>query len=273
MKRIMAMSVLMLVALSMQAESNTDEEFAELEDDLAEMETPLQYNNHYLRSGNSSFWFSSGYSASRVHPVISGLVIGYNGWGNVPFSVSPDTSALKLDGASFNLTLCLFPFLFYDLNSSVMLSSAVGFKWRSFKFADKCNILVEGEQGLEYSHFTDNGKKNKLKMTYLTVPLRLDLFPTNNWHIVAGVEGNLRLCSKVKAKSYDDEKFKKKGDYYMNPLSCDVIFGINYRGIGIMASKDLTPLFKDGKGPDVYPYSIGICLDFNYFDAGINILK
>ncbi len=273
MKRKIAMSVLLLVALAMQSKSNTveDEKFAELEDDLAEMETPLQYSYHCLRSGNSSVWFSSGYTASRAHPVMSNLVIGYNGWGNAPLSVSPDTSALELDGASFNLTLCLFPFLFYDLNSSVMLSSAVEFKWRSFKFADKCNILAEGEQCLEYSHFTDNGKKNKLKMTYLSVPLRLDLYPNNNWHIVAGVEGNLRLCSKVKAKSYDDGKFKKKGDYYINPVSCNVIFGLNYRGLGIMASKDLTPLFKDGKGPDVYPYSIGVCIDINYFSAGFNI--
>lgn len=275
MKWKMAMPLLALMALSTQLNANTVEDVVcdEFEDGSAEKDDTNQDNHrrHYLYFGNSDIWYSSGYTVSRRHPAMSGFTVGYNGWGNAPFSLSPDTSTLELNGCSFNLTLYLLPVTLYNLNSTVMVSSAVGFKWRSFKFTDKSQILTEGEHGVEYSHFTDNGKKNKLKMTYLTVPLRLDLYPNDNWHFVAGVEGNMRLCSKVKAKSYDDGKFKKKDDYYINPLSCNVILGINYCGFGIMASKDITPLFKDGKGPEVYPYTVGVSFDFSYIGAGFNI--
>ena len=113
--------------------------------------------------------------------------------------------------------------------------------------------------------------KSKLYTTYATLPLILEAqIPLNGSHhntinIGAGVIGALKLCSKTKV-TYDDgdkSKAKSKDDFSMNVLRWGATARIGYSHFQVFGTTYFTQLFEEGKGPELYPYEVGIAFTFN----------
>lgn len=149
-------------------------------------------------------------------------------------------------------------------SNRVGLVSGVGVTWDFYALSDKKIHLTKGESELEYSHDSIEYKRNKLRTTNLVVPLMLEVHPYKNSdiYVLAGVEGNLRLGARTKQVADDGHREKRKSDYHMNPFTCNLVVRAGYNDFGVFFSTALTPMFKDGRGPVVYPFSAGISLNY-----------
>ncbi|WP_306641293.1 outer membrane beta-barrel protein [Sanyastnella coralliicola] len=109
--------------------------------------------------------------------------------------------------------------------------------------------------------------KNKLRATYLRVPLMLEFNTSNDpdrtFHVAAGVTGGLRIGSITKQEyKIDGAKHKDriKDDFNLNPFMLDASVRVGYRDFTIWANYGLTSLFEEDKGPEVYPLAVGITI-------------
>lgn len=168
---------------------------------------------------------------------------------------------------TWNLNLLEYKFNFGT--PYVGLTTGLGFSFTSIAFKDNY-VLAETADTLFASIDTVNTyTKNKLKASYLTVPLLLE-FNTNadenkSFYLAAGVVGGVRLTSKVKRKGeFDGKDFvqKEKGKYGLNPFKLDATVRFGYSHFGAFASYSLLPLFDEGKTVAVYPLTFGLSLNF-----------
>ncbi len=109
--------------------------------------------------------------------------------------------------------------------------------------------------------------KNKLRTTYVKVPLMLEFNtssePNRSFHLAAGVIGGVRIGSITKQEyKIDDSKHKDrvKDDFNFSPITLDAAVRIGYGNLTLFANYGLTPLFEDNKGPEVYPFTVGLAL-------------
>lgn len=151
----------------------------------------------------------------------------------------------------------------------VGLTTGLGFSFTSVAFKNNY-VLAEGPDTLFAVIDTVNVySKNKLKASYLTVPLLLE-FNTNadsdkSFYFAAGVVGGVRMTSKIKRKGeFEGKKFeeKEKGRYGLNAFKLDATVRMGYNDFGIFASYSLLPLFDNGITAEIYPLTFGLSLNF-----------
>ncbi len=107
------------------------------------------------------------------------------------------------------------------------------------------------------------------------MPLLLEFqIPTNGhrpFYISAGGIGGYRIGSYTKVKYNDSdgpEKEKKNSDFNLNNLRYGVMFRMGYKAINLYGTYYFSTLFEDGKGPELYPISVGISFNIDGLDLG-----
>ena len=85
----------------------------------------------------------------------------------------------------------------------------------------------------------------------------------HNFHIAVGVVGSWYFETMYKQK-YKREgetvKDRSSGDYQLLPYRAAATVRIGYGGLNLFAEYALTPLFKDGKGPELTPFNVGLTI-------------
>ncbi|MES2627648.1 MAG: outer membrane beta-barrel protein [Bacteroidota bacterium] len=152
---------------------------------------------------------------------------------------------------------------------SLGLVTGLGLTYRSFGFNAKDQEMVTDENGTSLQDNIDGLKydKRKFRVTYISAPA-LVAFNTStnikkNFHLSAGVIGNIRIGSLYKRKYNQDDdqkKLKNRSDFNLNPLSADFTVRAGYRGVTFFFNYGLTPLFRSGKGPELIPMTFGVQL-------------
>jgi hypothetical protein len=103
-------------------------------------------------------------------------------------------------------------------------------------------------------------RRSVFKALYLTAPLLFEVQRARSkGFLSAGLVGGVRVHSKTKIV-YDDggkRKLKRSGSYGMNPFKVEAMARVGFGSFTVWASKSLTPMFDPGKGPRVYPFTIG----------------
>ena len=72
-----------------------------------------------------------------------------------------------------------------------------------------------------------------------------------------------RLGSKTKQKYEENDKTQKvkdRNDYNLNDFRLNAVVRLGYGDFTVFASYSLTELFEDNKGPELYPFTVGISL-------------
>jgi hypothetical protein len=144
-------------------------------------------------------------------------------------------------------------------------------------FFDKTLVLVAdgGNQTLAFRNVanSDHFKKYKLVLTNLEVPieLRYAFNPENtnkSWKIALGIKAGVLLSAYTKGKDLENAAGqitnyyieKKSSTKFFNGGRIVGTFRVNYGWIGVFSQLQLTPLIKNGAGPTVNPYSVGLVL-------------
>jgi hypothetical protein len=200
-------------------------------------------------------------SNEKTH--VGAFDLGASGYGSKMFSTNIDDTASFLElnrgfHISFNICETRVPITQKHLG----LATGIGLKFDIYSFSNKDMILTKGSTRLAYEFDKSTSySKSKLRCTYLTVPLVLEWQQGNrdDLFLMAGVEGNLRIGSSTKTKTSSGDKEKHRTDLYMNRFSYNLVARAGIKGVGIFVKANMSPIFRDGKGPELYPFSAGIC--------------
>jgi hypothetical protein len=212
------------------------------------------------------------YERFRGH--LGGLELGFNSlltdfWST---TLKPEDSYFDLNTAkSYNWSL-LLPCVNIGFTRHFGLVSTIGIEWNKYRF-DGNNSILKDENGVIGPLYPEEGitySKSKLVTTYATLPLMLEAqIPLSNSHrtinIAGGVIGAAKLGSHTKVVYYTGgkEKEKHKDDFSLNTFRWGATGRIGYEFFQIYGTCYFTSMFEKGKGPELYPFEVGVAFTFN----------
>ena len=228
-----------------------------------------------VKKNKDSDWEFWNEDDARFQGSWSGFSMGLSNYMNKDFSLSRNSTDEFMDlntGKSWNMNLNFAQYSINLINNKFGLVTGLGLEWNYYRF-DNNNTIQKDADGViitdttTYAGFSID--KSKLSTTYATVPLLLEWHSSSNQDrgvvIAAGVIGGVKLGSNTKIvykENGDTNKDKKRDDYNLSPFK----YGITARiGVGdwlVYGTYYLTSLFEKDKGPELYPFSIGIALSF-----------
>lgn len=202
----------------------------------------------------------------------SGLSFGFNGYFSPDGSASVPSRYKYMDlnyGRSVNIQWNILQHNFNIYHNYVNLVTGFGIEWRRFMFDNKTSLNADSSftWGSIDTTNTFNFKKNLFRSTMLQVPLLIEFNtnknPRKSFHIAVGAIGQFMVGGRTKQiyerGGYTFEKVRKD-NYNMNPLVLKTHASIGYRDFTVFGEYNITSLFEKGKGPQLYPFVIGVRL-------------
>jgi len=152
--------------------------------------------------------------------------------------------------------------------NNIGLVTGLGLHFNNYRLDDHVTIIRDEKNIIQPQEPDfENIKKSKLSIFSAVLPVLMELqIPINNdlnrLYISGGLFSELRLSShtKVKYKLERNEKLKVADHFSMYDLRYGIMVRTGYRWVNLYATYDLVPLFREGKGPDLTPFSVGITL-------------
>ncbi len=200
----------------------------------------------------------------------SGILVGVNGFMSSPGTIDLPAKNAYMDlnyGRSFNFQFNIIERQFNIVKNNFKIVTGFGFDYHSYELSNKTNLNADSSftYGFIDSTNTFVYKKNRLRNTYLQVPLLFEFNTSNNpnktFHIAFGVIGQYLISSRTRQilqqEKYELTKIRKDG-YNMSPFAAKAHVNFGYKGWTIFGEYSLTQLFQSGKGPELYPFSVGI---------------
>lgn len=165
---------------------------------------------------------------------------------------------------SITVNINFAEYAFSNERNTVGLVTGLGLSMMDFRFDQPMTIAKDAQSGnivpvyLEETGFN----KSKLNVSYLTAPMILEVatplkFKHHRLTLGAGVIGGLNIGSRTKIKT-DDGKTKDRHSFQINPLKYEWTGRIGLGEMCLFANYGMTPLFKDGRGPELVPLTVGI---------------
>tara|TARA_R110002050_G_scaffold68181_1_gene147955 strand:+ start:5693 stop:6493 length:801 start_codon:yes stop_codon:yes gene_type:complete len=203
----------------------------------------------------------------------SGIYLGVNGLADQDYSMYSDEEAGFLDvdlwrSTVLNVNLIQFSKSLQRTRNTIGLVTGLGMEIQTY-FLDKKTSIEQGPSRIEpVERFYDSKQKSKLSSIYLSVPLLVEFqVPVKNYgnriYLAGGIVASKRLNTHTKVKYRENgkkEKLKMPDDFYMHEFRFSGMLRVGYRWINLYASYDLQPLFQEGEGPELYPFSFGLAL-------------
>lgn len=198
-----------------------------------------------------------------------GVELGINGLLTPDHSIELGPNADFLDlryNKSFAWHINLYEQNINLIKNHVGLVTGLGIGFNNYRF-QRSITLMPNEPTVEY--FVDDKSfiKNRLSASYLHLPVILE-FQTHGrayqrFHIGGGAIFGARLGTHTK-QVYEVNGKKKKDkvydDFHLSPFKADLTARIGWGKINLFANYSLVPLFRENKGPEVYPFTVGLSL-------------
>ncbi|MCF8233485.1 MAG: DUF2807 domain-containing protein [Bacteroidales bacterium] len=183
---------------------------------------------------------------------------------------------------------------FFELNASLSknqkwgILTGMGYEFNNYRFDNNVMITPDSSRIAGFYSSGISMRKSKLVANYLQVPVLLE-FQTNrhsnsnSFHLTAGAVFGLRVTSHTKryfeeqnknyelldpvsrepvlyAESPNNSKVKEWDDFHLNPFRVDATIRIGWDWINLFGTYSLTTLFRENKGPELYPFTVGLTL-------------
>ncbi len=206
--------------------------------------------------------------SGNFNPHWAGIEVGMNILNGADYSMYNNSNNEFFDlipGKSLTWNFNFAEWAFQNEANNVALVTGLGISFSDYRFDKQITIEKNDVSGRIEPISLDNlnnFKKSKLTMSYLTVPLMLEVktpmrMGSSKLYLAGGVIGGVHLGSHTKYK-YDGHKEKSRGNFNLSQFKCDLTGRIGFGDICLVVNYGLTPLFKDGKGPELHPMMIGI---------------
>ncbi len=216
----------------------------------------------------------------HFNPHWAGLEMGINVMTNSDYSMynfnqmdydGPEDFMELNPGKSMSWNLNVAEFAFTNEKKTFGVVTGLGFSFNDYAF-DERRVTIEknNETGMIVPVMVpendNNGnliKKSKLHVNYITAPLLLEVktplrMGSSRMYLSGGVIGSLYLGAHTKYKYNDGDKVKSDSSFNINQWKYELTGRIHFGDFSVFANYSMTPLFKSGKGPEVYPLMIGI---------------
>jgi hypothetical protein len=213
-------------------------------------------------------WYDECEHPDGFEPHWGGITFGPNLYGSDLFSSSINTSDRYMElntNKSWEFSWNIADLGINLAKDRFGLVTGLGLKWNNYKFSNTNLKLIKGHNSLEYVFDTLKYDKSKLTVFSLVVPLMLEFdIPLHgeDLYVAGGVEGTVKIGSHTKMVTSDDKTIKNHSDFYLNTFNYAAVVRAGYGDWGLYASCGMTPLFKKDQGPELYPFAIGVSLNF-----------
>ncbi len=226
----------------------------------------------------------------------AGVELGVNGYVNSDFNMSFSKENEYLD---LNMNRSIFVNInFFQQNinlskrNNVGLITGLGLGSYNYNFSKDVILNSDSSEITGYIAKGTSFRKSKLNITTVNFPLLLEFQNNSNrkrnsFHVSAGVLFGIRIASHTKiyyeeknkkfsltkydpktdddvvigqTTSPDQKKGKVHDDFYLAPFKLDATVRIGYGWLNLFGTYSLSKLFKENKGPELYPFTIGIQL-------------
>lgn len=220
---------------------------------------------------NKNYRLSTGLN-KNFKPHWAGFAMGLNNYMTSDFSTTlPDTASyLEVNtNISYEVVLNILQLGIPVVKDRIGFATGVGFKWNNYKFNDPQVRLFSKTDTANYLQYeidtVDSYVKSKLTVSYLIIPLLLEFqipIQDHSLYLSGGVEAGLKLGSHTKMKTTSGSKTKDKSDFHVSPYTLAVVARLGYGAFGVYGTYSLQTLFKEGKGPELYPFAVGVSINF-----------
>lgn len=197
------------------------------------------------------------------------IQLGFDGWAQKPDSINMGGLS-----RSFNMYFMFdFPFK-TNPHLSIAIGAGIGtsniyFKDTYIDIAGRSNNSLKFQDVSDTTHF----KKYKLMTTFLEAPLEFRYLanPENSnksWKIAVGIKVGTLLSAGTKGKnllngsgqSLNSFTQKEKSKKFFNGTRMAATARLGYGNFSLFGTYQLNNFVKEGLGPNVRPYSIGLTL-------------
>lgn len=155
------------------------------------------------------------------------------------------------------------------IGNHVGVLTGAGLTYNSYGIKTNARVLSNSDS--TYANVVPDSlyrfSKNKLRATYLRVPLMIEFNTSNDpdrtVHLAVGAIGGLRIGSITKQHyEIDGQNYRDrvKSDFNLSPFTLDAAVRLGYKDFTLWANYGLTPLFEKDKGPEVYALSVGVTI-------------
>ena len=219
-----------------------------------EITTRKEYRDHRTyRESFNGHWAGFELGANTFH------TSDYSLYNNTEFGEFFDLNY----GKSLTFNLNIAEFAFSNERQTFGLMSGLGFSFMDFRFDQDMITIEKNAEGLLVPRSLESARKSKLNINYLTIPMILEVYTPlklNNKHLTlaAGVIGGLNIGNHTKVKYDDHSKDKIRSNFNVNQFKYELTGRLGLGELCLFANYSMTPLFKEGKGPELYPLVIGI---------------
>jgi len=203
----------------------------------------------------------------------AGVELGLNNLFDNDFSVSRDGEAWFMDLNTNRSWVFSLNFAQYSVGivpGYAGIVAGMGLQFNNYFFDNDITIVENAGEIEIVSLAGSNMVRSKLATIYLRVPVMFEIQfpgfgPSNNAFISAGVTGSLKLDAhtKVVYKEGDDKTNDKNwDDFNLNPFRYGITARIGSGNTNLFFDYDISTLFSEDRGPELYPFSIGFSATF-----------
>ena len=196
------------------------------------------------------------------------LQLGYTGWNGIPDSIN---------NGGLSKSINVYFMFDFPFKTSPKLSVGVGAGIASdqIKFSKTYVGIKETSATLQFIDQSDTShfKRTKLVTAYLEAPIELrftadPMHSDKSFKFALGVKVGTMLNAHTRNKDLEDENgnvinsytMKESSKKFFNSTRLSAQARIGWGHFTLYGSYQLSALFKDGVGPIVKPYSIGLTL-------------
>lgn len=147
------------------------------------------------------------------------------------------------------------------------ITTGLGFQFNSYALDRDLVFSVNDDSIYSFVDSSRSIEKTRMKTTFLQAPLLLETnlgrSKEKSFHLAVGMLFGYRIGSKIKQvyeQNGREYKIKDKDDLNINPFRASLTARVGYGDFTIYANYSLSPFFEDDKGPELYPFSVGISL-------------
>lgn len=205
----------------------------------------------------------------------SGIDVGVNGLMNsIDYSTNLKGASANLDidySRSYNLHLNVVEKQIKIYKRQVSLVTGIGLNYNGYRFNSKTVRMVNDMKSNKIDFDTTSSReytKNKLRVSSIEIPVLIGFAtnkkdPDKGVKIATGVIGTYIYNSKYKLNFIEEKASTQqvvKDNFHLRPFTVKATVRFGYKGFMLFANYSLMSLFKDGQGPDVRPFELGISL-------------